>query len=270
MTNFTEIECPLCQSKNILNYFKDDDRLKECQDCRIVFTYPLPEFLSNAYGEDYYRPWYEKQFSQRVILWKKRLKIVKKFCPSGRLLDVGTGDGLFLKTASSSNFEIYGTEVFPAAVKAAKDLYGLDIYLTEIENSDFEKDYFDVITLWHVIEHVKAPLQIFEAVHNLLRPGGVIIVATPNLDKHLSRFLYRVLHRKPFPFYSPKGEQHLFHFTEDTLERMINRAGFQTLSKGADFASVRRKFKIIEYAAFILSILLRRNWNENILIVGQK
>ncbi len=270
MKNFAEIECPLCQSKNILDYFKDESSLKRCQNCRIVFTHPLPEFLSDAYDEDYYRIWYEQQFRQRVKLWEKRMRVVKKFCRSGRLLDVGTGDGLFLKIASSSNFEISGTEISPAAVKAAKDLYGLNIHLTEIEDSDFEKDYFDVVTLWHVIEHVQAPLLVFKAAHKLLKPGGVIIVATPNLDKYLSRFIYRLLHRQPYPFYSPRGEQHLFHFTQDTLERMINRAGFRTVSKGADFASVRLKFKMIEYAAFLLSILFQKNWNESMLIIGQK
>lgn len=270
MKNFAEIECPLCRSKNILDYFKDESSLKQCQNCRIVFTYPLPEFLSDAYDENYYRIWHEKQFRQRVKLWEKRIKIVKKFCLSGKLLDVGTGDGLFLKFASSSNFEISGTEVSAAAVRAAKELHGLDIRLTEIENSDFKKNHFDVATLWHVIEHVKDPPQVFKAVHSLLKPGGVIIVATPNLDKYLSRFIYRVLHRKPYPFYSPKGEQHLFHFTESTLERIMNRAGFQTLFKGADFAYISRKFKMIECAAFTLSVLFQINWNENILIIGQK
>ena len=68
---------------------------------------------------------------------------------------MGTGDGLFLKIAKTANFNICGTEISPAAVKAAKNLYDLDIQITEIENADFEENSFDVITIWHVIEHVK-------------------------------------------------------------------------------------------------------------------
>jgi len=270
MKNFKKIFCPICGSGSIFNYFKDDPYLKKCKDCKIVFTYPLPDGLTEAYDEDYYNIWYEKQFRQRVKLWRRRLKIVKKFCKSDKLLDVGAGDGHFLKVAKTANFNIWGTEISPAAVRAAKNLYGLDIHLIEIENADFEENFFDVITIWHVIEHVKNPLELLKKVCNLSKPGAVVFVATPNLDKYVSRIIYRLKSNKPYPFYSPKGEQHLFHFTEYTLEGIIKKAGFNIIYKGVDFASVRLKFKMFEYASFILSTIFHRNWNENILVIAQK
>ncbi len=270
MKNFTKISCPICGSGSIFNYSKDYPYIKECHDCKIVFTHPLPEGLTEAYGEDYYKSWYEKQLRQRVKLWRRRLNIVKRFCRSGKLLDVGTGDGLFLKVAKSANFNVYGTEISPAAVRAAKNLYDLDIHLTEIENAGFQENSFDIITIWHVIEHVKNPLEVLKKVYSLSKPGAVVFVATPNLDKHVSRIIYRLTSNKPYPFYSPKGEQHLFHFNEYTLERIIKKAGFNIICTGTDFASVRLKFKMLEYASFILSAFLHRNWNENILAIAQK
>jgi len=270
MKNIIKIFCPICGSERIFNYFKEDPYLKKCKDCKIVFTYPLPDGLTEAYDEDYYKIWYKKQFRQRVKLWRKRLNIVKKFCKSGNLLDVGTGDGLFLKLAKTANFNIYGTEISPAAVRAAKNLYDLDIHLAEVENADFEENFFDVITMWHVIEHVKNPLEVLKKVYNLLRPGAVVFVATPNLDKYVSRIIYRLKYNKPYPFYSPNGEQHLFHFTEYTLEKVIKTAGFNIIHTGVDFASVVLKFKMLEYASFIPSAIFHRNWNENILVIAQK
>ncbi len=270
MQNLSEILCPVCGSEGIHNYFKDDPYLKKCKDCKIVFTYPLRDGLTEAYDEDYYNIWHEKQFKQRVKLWRRRLKTVKKFCKSDKLLDVGTGDGHFLKVAKTANFNIWGTEISPAAVRAAKNLYGLDIHLTEIENANFEENSFDVITIWHVIEHVKNPLELLKKVYNLSKPGAVVFVATPNLDKYVSRIIYRLKSNKPYPFYSPKGEQHLFHFTEYTLEGIIKKAGFTIIYKGVDFASIRLIFKMFEYASFILSTIFHRNWNENILVIAQK
>jgi 2-polyprenyl-3-methyl-5-hydroxy-6-metoxy-1,4-benzoquinol methylase len=270
MKNIIKIICPICGSERILNYSNDDPYLKECKDCKITFTHPLPEGLTEAYDEDYYKIWYEKQLDQRIKLWKSRLKTVKKFCKSGKLLDVGTGDGLFLKVAKTANFNTYGTEISPAGVRAAKKLYNLDIHLTEIENADFEENSFDVITIWHVIEHVKKPLEIMKKLYKLSKPGAAVFVATPNLDKYLARIGYRLKSNKPYPFYSAEGEQHLFHFTESTLKMIIEKAGFNIIYAGVDFASVRLEFKMLEWASFILSTIFHRNWNINILVVAQK
>jgi len=270
MQNIIKIFCPICGSKSIYNYFKDDPYLKECKDCKIVFTYPVPEDLSEAYDEEYYKIWHDKQHIQRVKLWRRRLKTVKKFCKSGKLLDVGTGDGLFLKVAKTANFDVYGTEISTAAVRAAKSLYDLDIHLIKIENADLEGNSFDVITIWHVIEHVTNPLEVLKKVYSLSKPGAVVFVATPNFDKYLSRIIYRLKNNKPYPFYSSKGEQHVFHFTGYTLEKVIKKAGFNIITTGVDFAAVKLKFKVLEYASFILSAIFHRNWNENIFVIAQK
>ena len=103
MKNFKKIFCPICGCGSIFNHSKDYLYIKECKDCKIVFTHPLPEDLTEAYDEDYYKIWYEKQLRQRVKLWRRRLKVVKKFCKSDRLLDVGTGDGFFLKVAKKNS-----------------------------------------------------------------------------------------------------------------------------------------------------------------------
>jgi 2-polyprenyl-3-methyl-5-hydroxy-6-metoxy-1,4-benzoquinol methylase len=270
MKNLCKIVCPICNSGKVFNYFKDEPNLKECKDCKIVFAHPFSVNLTAAYDEDYYKPWHEKQFRQRVKMWRRRLKIVRKFYKAGKLLDVGTGDGLFLKVAKEENFNICGTEISPVAVGIAKNLYNLDVHLTEIENVDFEENSFDVCTIWHVIEHVKNPIEILKKVYELLKPGAVVFVATPNLNKYVSRMIYRLRHNKPYPFYSQKGEPHLLHFTEYTLEKIIKKAGFKIISRGVDFASVKLKFKILEYMSFILSTVFRKKWNENILLIAQK
>lgn len=269
MKNTIKIFCPICGSERILNYLKDYHYLKECKDCKIIFTHPLHKGLAEAPGEDYYIG-NEKQLRYRVKLWRRRLKIVKKFCKSGELLDVGTGDGLFLKVAKTANLNVCGTEISSSAVRVAKNLYDLDIHLAEIENANFEENSFDAITIWHVIEHVRNPLEVLKKLYKLSKPGATVFVATPNLDKYLARIIYRLMRNKPYPFYSLKGEQHLFHFTESTLKKIIKKAGFNIIYSGVDFASFRLKFKMLEGASFILSTIFHRNWNENIMVIAQK
>jgi 2-polyprenyl-3-methyl-5-hydroxy-6-metoxy-1,4-benzoquinol methylase len=271
MKNYCDnIHCPVCNSSNIRRYFKDEQYLRKCGNCSLVFTYPTPESLFESYDENYYKLWLGKQFRQRRKLWKKRLRAVKRFCKSGKLLDIGTGDGLFLKTAKVGNFEVYGTEISPDAVKIAKKVYDLNIFSGEIEDSGFKENFFDVITIWHVIEHVKNPYGMLKKAYNLLKPGGIIFVATPNLDKYVSRAIYRLKNNRPFPFYSKRGEQHIFHFTAQTLGNLMETAGFRIILGTTDFAAVRMRYKILGWISFFFSAVFRRNWNENILLIGQK
>jgi len=262
--------CPLCSSPNIADAIPKDPFLKKCGQCSIVFTHPFPQATAEVYDQNYYKIWNEEQYEKRLKLWARRLRMVKKFCSAGRLLDIGTGDGLFLRIAGEAGFDASGTEISAAAVEAAKKWHHLKVELAPIEETHFPDGFFDVITIWHVLEHVQDPWGMVVKSYHLLKPGGFLFCATPNLNKYLSRAFYRTTHLRPFPFYSSRGESHLFHFTEGTLLSLIRKAGFRVKRVGADFAAVRLRYQTFEGLSYILSIFSGHNWNENLLLVAQK
>ena len=180
----------------------------------------------------------------------------------------GLGFRKFLRKIFKGLYDVVETLVIAGAIVIFVYLFIASPH--EVLGRSMEENFFDVITMWHVIEHVKNPLQVLKKVYNLLRPGAVVFVATPNLDKRVAKIAYRLKSNKPYPFYSPEGEQHLFHFTESTLKKIIKKAGFNIVYSGVDFASVRLEFKTLECASFILSTIFHRNWNENILVIAQK
>ncbi len=101
------------------------------------------------------------------------------YCPQGKLLEVGTGNGSFLWLMSKLGWQVEGIEPDPVAAKAAKDT-GLNVWQCGIEDADLEAESYDAIVLHHVLEHIPEPKTVLEKLVNCLKPGGVLVCVTPN------------------------------------------------------------------------------------------
>ena len=142
---------------------------------------------------------------------------------SGRsLLDVGSGDGDFLRRAKTAGYQAVGQEVNPAAVASAKDA-GLDVRLGPLEDAGFAPRSFDAVRLWHVLEHVAEPLEILRAAHALLKPSGVLVVGVPDFDSPARRMFGAQWAGLQLPF-------HRHHFNRRTLRRALTTGGFRVRS----------------------------------------
>lgn len=135
-----------------------------------------------------------------------------------RLLDVGCGNGLFLRMAKALGWEAVGVDFDPLAVDAARSA-GLDARKGNIEVVDPDRDQFDGITLSHVIEHVHDPNALLAACYRLLKPGGWIWVETPNLDA-IGHGIYGRDWRDLDP------PRHLVLFTRKCLAESLEQAAF--------------------------------------------
>jgi SAM-dependent methyltransferase len=143
--------------------------------------------------------------------------------PGGRLLDVGCGSGAFVSQMAALGWRAEGIDPDPVAVAAARE-NGLDVrqaMLSDIDPAE-HTGAFDAVTLSHVIEHMHHPGGELGRIHGLLRPGGLLWIATPNLDSLSFR-------RFGADWRGLEPPRHLVLFTTGSLERLIRDVGFQPL-----------------------------------------
>lgn len=241
--------------------------------CGLVFVTPPPPrpALEEAYGRSYYAAW-EDQARQRARIWRRRMKRIEALASSaGALLDVGCGDGTFLRLARSRGWEVAGTEFSAYAARAAAG-EGLRVAAGEVWEAGFPAGAFDVATCWHVLEHTSRPRRVVEEMHRVLRPGGWLVLATPNLDDHLFRAAYLLARGRRPRLFEPDGrEVHLFHFSARTLRRLVASAGLEVLEVGFDrgAAAVWGK-RMVNAVASLWFRLTGLNWGMGLEVLARK
>jgi len=156
------------------------------------------------------------------VRYRREIDLLRKFCPRGRVLDVGCSTGgflFYLRERFGSQYEVMGTDVASGALEIAESK-GIPV-LREDFLSLSRGGYYDAISFWAVLEHVAAPGQFLRQARALLRPGGHCFTLVPNIRS----LAVRVLGRK-YRYILP---QHLNYFSSGTLRRLIADSGFQVI-----------------------------------------
>jgi 2-polyprenyl-3-methyl-5-hydroxy-6-metoxy-1,4-benzoquinol methylase len=265
--------CDVCHSR-ALEQADATNRICRCQHCGYVFVNPRPtqreivEFYSRS---THYDPWLAEEGGRRA-LWLRRLRIVLKYRQSGRLLDVGTGTGQFLAVAQRF-FDVHGTEVSSSGVRIARDRYGLNVSQGELGSLNFGCS-FDVVTLFHVLEHVPSPSSTIGVCRELMSDDGFLLIAVPNDIYRLRSVLRRGLASIGLRRYScPKfygvnrmkldgtqHELHLSHFTAAVLRNLLVRSGFRVCATTLDpYYVASEPASVIEARRRYLGYLLLNN-----------
>ena len=272
-------KCNLCGTKDILS-IDNDHNIFRCSQCGYIFDNPRPtsdEIVSFYSREDRYHSWLEGARG-REALWQRRLEMVKRFKNKGALLDIGAGMGEFLHFARD-DFEVEGTEISEIAVKVAREKYGLNLKKGQLEDIDFGDCRFDVITLFHVLEHVPDPSALLERCHNLLKEKGVIVIAVPNdIDSFIKNPFKRLLStlrigkfRRFGVFGLPKieldgslAEIHISHFTVSSLKNGLVNKGFVVVQDTLDpFYAATGIQKTIHDLLYLVSLIIKKITNHN-------
>ncbi len=267
--------CPLCcgESLRVLEEDASPYRVLRCRGCGLVYVDPPPrgEALRRRYGSEYYAAWVTRQKTGRKRLWAERLRIVESLVPSGRLLDVGCGEGSFLVQAQRHGWEVAGTEISAWAAEHAERRLRRPVFCGELQHAGYPPRHFDVVTLWHVLEHVAAPLPLLEEIRRILKPSGRLVVAVPNVNDRVMQVAYRLVkRRRPRLFSLQDREWHLFHFSVSSLTRLLVLSGFAVVGFGPDRGVVERSKRLINETAVILSRIFRRSWYNAILMVARQ
>lgn len=159
-----------------------------------------------------------KNVGHKAEVWVRNLP---KAAPQSRLLDIGCGDGSFLKIAESAGYESLGIDPDSEAVARANRL-GLTVLVSSAYEIPLVDNYFDRVTLNHVIEHVHFPLKALKSAYRLLKPGGILWLATPNINcsEHSAQ------QRRWFHLDPPR---HLMLYSQKGITNILQVTGFSAI-----------------------------------------
>ncbi len=164
--------------------------------------------------------------------YEEALEILETHAPAkGALLDVGCAMGVFLNMAQKRGWRPSGVEISSYAVQRAREQYELSITQGTLQNAAFPENHFDVVTLWDVLEHLRDPLACLVEIRRILKPGGLLMTQTLNIDNllyQIGHWSYRLSFGTiQFPITRLYPSYHLHYFTERTLHRLLTENGFE-------------------------------------------
>lgn len=214
--------CKICNSTLLEKYSHGKFELVRCRDCNINYNAHFPEIeditehyekkykisLDDTYNDERRRYF---RFPENIGLINDILQYTK--APSS-ILDIGCDKGYFIDEARRYGFNVFGTELSKSA-----NLYTKKIKLDVRQNlSDFEQS-FDVITLWHVLEHIPEPVAFLEEIKSKMNRPGYLFIRVPAFDSYWSQLL-----KDKWDWFQP--ENHLFHYSMKSLSILLNKVGF--------------------------------------------
>jgi 2-polyprenyl-3-methyl-5-hydroxy-6-metoxy-1,4-benzoquinol methylase len=228
-------KCYLCNSlrnKVVFREFNID--ILQCLNCGHIFS-------SYGHNQDYDGYFgYEEIGSSGNFYWDEAHKkmyddFFHRFISNknGKLLDVGCGQGFFLKKFSGfPQWQVFGFEISQVAVDFARNKLGLkNIFCGRVEGSNFEKRSFDIITLWDVIEHIPNPDQLLLYLNSLLKKNGILFMHTPNVQVMLPiAKMTKALFGMDPKFHYLEARDHINQYSAKTISLLLKRNGFNDVS----------------------------------------
>lgn len=198
--------------------------LIECKSCGLIFLENMAiEYTDDLYPKDYIafkekisakKNWFG-WVNQEIGLGKKYRAVFKKVKHIGTVLDVGCATGLLLDLFNSKGWEVYGVEPSKYAADYARNKLGLNVHIATVQNNHFPDDFFDVVMLWDVLEHLENPFTDMIELARILKPGGLLILNIPNIDSNESKIFKQFWAGWDIP-------RHKYLFSRTSLEKLIN------------------------------------------------
>jgi SAM-dependent methyltransferase len=184
----------------------------KCDACGVGVTDPFPEQLG-----PYYAGYYGSRHSVTASFCaKRRIALVTKMAGKGqgkRLLDVGCGEGTFLRAARACGWKAVGTELNPDPARRL----GFDVFGSLEECAD--QGPFSCVTLWHSLEHMFDPRAVMGRIRQLVAADGIVLIAVPDFEGLQSKAFRESWLHLDVP-------RHLYHFTATSMDRMLNETQF--------------------------------------------
>lgn len=234
------VTCNLCGSANYTTLYHIPDLLLErdsekftlvkCEQCGLVYQNPRPTQIEM---EQHYPPDYEPFITDQHHNWilekiyqygiEKRSRVInsiKERKSGGRLLDLGCSTGLFLNTLKRNIlWDVWGIEISEFAAKIAQERYDLKVFQGTLEQANYPTNYFDVVTLWDVLEHLPDPAATLNEISRITKPHGNIVLRVPNYDSFDAKLFGSNWAGLDLP-------RHYYVFSRQNLIRLLSSKGF--------------------------------------------
>lgn len=231
-TQATAGHCPVCVHQVAEEFLRAPDRfhgrsecyrLMKCPSCSLVWldNPPRPDMMGEHYGPDYDRSVAAAGASPNR--WNGRVEEVKKYRSGGSILDLGCSSGGFLGAMKDPAWKLYGIEMSDEVARRAESTTGAQVYVGDILDAPFAPESFDVITCFHVFEHLYQPKAVLKKVAEWLKPDGIFYVMVPNIDSAGSR-IFRS------HWYALELPRHLYHFSPQSLTSIADSAGLESIT----------------------------------------
>ncbi|AMA08219.1 class I SAM-dependent methyltransferase [Picosynechococcus sp. PCC 73109] len=275
-------QCPVCTAQQSKYLFPvKTGKLVKCKNCHLIYytPQPSPQELEEFYNSEAYRSEFsESPMSGTEFATNRYLQFesaLKKYAPqilrqsSRKLLDIGCGTGDFLKVAKQYNWQVSGTEISPiASAKANQFLGEMCVATGDALSLELLSNYYDMVTLYHVIEHLLDPNTLIQKVYQLLKPGGIFFIETPNIAGFGAKL-------KGHRWSQIKPPEHIIYFQPSSLKYCLQRADFKTnfiftaspsvIESTQNMPSIKRKiinacydfFPLINMGALLQSISIK-------------
>lgn len=197
-----EKSCSFCNTKSPLYFCSKDYNRKvtqetfnhyRCPQCNLIFILPIPEELANYYPDKYHG--IPKSVEELDVISKNenyKIETIQRFSGKGRLLEIGPSYGGFTYLAKKAGYEVDAIEMNKNCCQFLSEVVGINAINS---NNAIEmmkhKVVYDVVALWHVLEHLTNPWLTLDAACASLKPGGIMVLSTPNPDA----FQFKIMRR---------------------------------------------------------------------------
>jgi 2-polyprenyl-3-methyl-5-hydroxy-6-metoxy-1,4-benzoquinol methylase len=260
----TEIKnCTICNSINFNQLIETTDytvsnekfKIVQCKNCGFIFTNSIPneEEIIKYYKSDSYISHSDTKkglmnlayHQVRKIALQKKLKLINSLSKKGRLLDIGCGTGYFLNTCKKDGWTVEGTEPDSDARKIAETQTRSGISKSIFDNSNYQT--YDIITMWHVLEHVHRLNESMERIRSLLKKDGKLIIAVPNCNSHDAK-----VYKEYWAAYDVP--RHLYHFTAESMNIFLQKHQLRIIRK-----------EPMKFDAYYVSMMSEKYKNGNLI-----
>lgn len=238
MNKLTITVCPLCGGTDLeramtcVDHYASGEafHLCRCGECAFLFTqdapsgteagryYAVPEYISHSDTRKGLINSVYHRVRKHMLRHKAQLVMRESHVRTGRLLDIGTGTGYFAQTMKSRGWHADAVERSEEARNFARERFGLEVK-PDTELNSLPAGAYDVVTLWHVMEHLEHLNETWGRLHELLTGRGVLIVAVPNCSSYDAQ-------RYGAHWAAYDVPRHLWHFTPATMQRFGAKHGF--------------------------------------------
>lgn len=216
------IPCNLCNSDNAVTILrKNSFSVNKCQRCGLIYVNPQPfkdEILS--FYSSRYKPTPDLK-SNNLKKIRGMLQVVKKMVQKGSLLDVGCSYGFFLNMARNNGWNVKGVEIAEGPAEYAGS-QNMNIVKKELIDAEFSDSEFDIITMWHFLEHALNPFSSLLEANRIIKKDGFLFLTTPNINSLVAKLCGRY-----WSWLDPPT--HLYYFSPKTIVKLLEKAGFKCL-----------------------------------------